>query len=168
MSQLWGNTFLCFCSVAGGASHQRPLLLREEWGKKQGEMRGNEDSDQAQWDLGRRRLWGQERSWGVPTAAGTRGRRCQSGSHASAHLPLPFQKTQGENNNLFKSTNLLVPSWGSLPHRTQADKAAVSSRCQAWAASPGRSTCPWPVGLRVVPTRSWALRCAPAAKPTQH
>lgn len=64
MSQLWGNTFLCFCSVAGGASHQRPLLLREEWGKKQGEMRGNEDSDQAQWDLGRRRLWGQERSWG--------------------------------------------------------------------------------------------------------
>lgn len=50
-----------------------------------------------------------------------------------ALVPLPssllvFPKTQGENNSLLKSTNLLVPSWGSLPHPTQANKAAVSSR----------------------------------------
>lgn len=60
--------------------------------------------------------------------------------------PLVFPKTQGENNSLLKSTNLLVPSWGSLPHWARANKASVSS----W--SPGTGSQPWPRHL--LPPRS--------------
>jgi len=146
---------VCFCSAGGGA----PGTARTsptKWRTGQ-ETRRRCEGPRAQQDEGSE-LWphGMEEVGGPGAQAG-RGPQQQNLEAEDARLglmplpssPLVFPKAQGEKTNFLKSTNLLVPSWGSLPHRTQANKAAVSTQSRARAAGPGCSTGSHPAGPRV-------------------
>lgn len=149
--QLWGNPSVRSCSALGGAPGAADTSpAKWKTGKeKGGDVRVHRLSGIGGLSgscVGRGRSGGQGRSRGG--AHSSRNRRQKQPGWLSCLCParlLFFPKTQDENNSLLKSTNLLVPSWGSLPHRAEAGRAAGPSRspgtgrgCPASSLRPGR------------------------------
>lgn len=148
---------------------QRPLLLREDQGKKPGRHVNKGRAAKALWDQeSEPHHVGRRSGLGVQPGRCPRQQKLQAEEARVVLMPLPgsplvFPKTQGENNSPLKSTNLLVPSWGSLPHCAGANKGSVSSWSPGTGSSPGLTTCSHPEPWLSQPIQGTEV--CPAAQP---
>lgn len=146
----FGDTPLCVSAllVVVPLTQQRPLQLSDEQRKKQGgdvkEHKLSGIRDLSCGRVGRRRSGGREGSWGG--AHSSRNSRQKKPGWISRLCPAPpplfFPKTQGENNSLLKSTNLLGAKLGEppTPHTGKQSRCVLPEQGQPAPAAPPAPT----------------------------